>query len=324
MLSGIALMVLALQASPAPAAPPAQTPSVPDTLVLVSYVPQRVYDSHKKKFTDFETMLADLATANVVFVGEQHDDRNTHRLEVALLEGLMRRRGTLTVSLEMFERDAQRALSGYLSGTITEEEFLGQSRPWPRYATDYRPLVEFARAHGWPILASNIPRRLASQISKQGLGALETLSPEDRALVAQSIDCPDDDYRERFVETMNAHPGPGNDKMSAEERRARDDRFYQAQCVKDETMAESIAAASGPGHPLIVHYNGSFHSDYRLGTAERVKRRLKDARVVVVSMLPVDDLDGLKPSKDDRKMADYLVYTLKPRPSPHTTSTRAQ
>jgi len=66
-----------------------------------------------------------------------------------------------------------------------------------------------------------------------------------------------------------------------------------------------------------VHYNGSFHSDYTLGTAARVKRRLKNARVVVVSMIPVENLDTVKPSKDDRKLADYLVYTLKPQPSPH-------
>lgn len=311
------MLMFALQAQPAPAAPSPQPAPAPDTLILVSYVPQRVFDSRKKKFTDFEAMLADLSRANIVFVGEQHDDRNTHRLELAVLEGLMRRRGQLTLSLEMFERDTQPALSDYARGTITEEEFLKQSRPWPRYATDYRPMVELARAHRWPILAANVPRRLANQVSKEGLAAVDRLSPTDRTYVAQAIECPSDDYRKRFVESMNEHPSPGTDKMTEDERRARDDRFYHAQCIKDETMAESIAAASGAGHPLIVHYNGSFHSDYSLGTAARVKRRLKDARVVVVSMIPVEDLDTVKPSKDDRKVADYLVYTLKPRPSPH-------
>jgi len=312
------LILLALQAQPAPAqAAPAPPAGAPDTLVLVSYVPQRVFDSHKKKFTDFEVMLADLSKADVVLIGEQHDDRNTHRLELAVLEGLMRRRGQLTLSLEMFERDAQQPLSAYLAGNLGEDEFLQQSRPWPRYATDYRPMIEFARAHGWPVIAANVPRRLASQVSKEGFGALEKLSPAERAYVAQAVDCPSDDYRKRFVATIGEHPMPGMEKMGADERNALNERFYQAQCIKDETMAESIVAASGPGHPLIVHYNGSFHSDYTLGTAARVKRRLKNARVVVVSMIPVENLDTVKPSKDDRKLADYLVYTLKPQPSPH-------
>jgi uncharacterized iron-regulated protein len=117
---------------------------------------------------------------------------------------------------------------------------------------------------------------------------------------------------------MNAHPAPGLDKLSGAERKALDDRYYFSQCIKDETMAETIAAAHGPGHPLIVHFNGAFHSDYAHGAAARVKRRLKNARVAVVSVLPVDNLDTLKPGKDDRKRADYLVYTLKPTESPHT------
>ncbi len=312
------LMLLVLQAQPTPAPQPVPAPSAPDTLVLVSYVPQRVFDSRTKKFTDFEMMLSDLARADVVFVGEQHDDRNTHRLEVAVLEGLMRRRGQLTVSLEMFERDAQQPLSDYLVGALNEEDFLKQSRPWPRYATDYRPIVELARAHGWPVIAANVPRRLANQVSKEGLATLEQLSAADRGYVAQAIECPSDEYRERFVATISRHPMPGMDKMGASELDAMHERFYQAQCVKDETMAEAIASASGPGHQLIVHYNGAFHSDYTLGTAARVKRRLKGARVAVVTMIPVDNLDTLKkPSKDERKSADYLVYTLRPQPSPH-------
>ncbi len=50
-------------------------------------------------------MLADVVSADVIFVGEQHDDVNTHRLELAVLEGLARRRDNVIVSLEMFERD---------------------------------------------------------------------------------------------------------------------------------------------------------------------------------------------------------------------------
>ena len=80
-----------------------------------------------------------------MLVGEQHDDPNSHRLESALLQGLMQRRVAVTVSLEMFERDVQPALDAYLRGADSEEEFLKSSRPWPRYASDYRSLVELAK-----------------------------------------------------------------------------------------------------------------------------------------------------------------------------------
>src|SRR5512144_1292378 len=268
------LLLLSLQTPPAPQAQPAPPPTAPEPpTIVVSYVPERVYDSRHKRFTDFEAMLAELARADIVLVGEQHDDRNTHRLELALLEGLMRRRMPITLSLEMFERDAQKALSDYESGSISEEEFLKQSRPWPRYATDYRPLVEVASAHKWTIVAANVPRRIAAEVSKAGLGSLDKLTPEERAWVADKFDCPKDKYRERFVDEMKQqHPMPGSEKLQAAELEAMYDRFYLAQCVKDETMADSIVRARGAGKALIVHYTGAFHSDFGQGTAERIRR----------------------------------------------------
>ncbi|HVL67741.1 MAG TPA: ChaN family lipoprotein [Vicinamibacterales bacterium] len=285
---------------------------------LQSYVPQRVYDTQKKAFVDFEVMLAALTTADVVLVGEQHDDPNTHRLEAALLDGLMRRKVSPIVSLEMFERDVQPAIDAYLAGRVPEEEMLKNARPWPRYATDYRGLVERARAHGWPVIAANVPRRIAQDVAKNGREAIAKLPDADRAHVAGELECPLDAYYERFAKTMGSHPGS---TQTEEEQRATMERYYWSQCVKDETMAESIAAAvqragpalgeqSGARGP-VVHYNGAFHSDFRLGTAERVVRRLPGKRVVVITMVPVEDLDALAPSEQDHERADYLVYTIR-------------
>ena len=92
----------------------------------------RVFDTKAGAFVDFEVMLASVAKADVIFVGEQHDDPNTHRLEAAILEGLDRRKVRPVVSLEMFERDVQAALDGYLSGALVEEEMVKTSRPWPQ------------------------------------------------------------------------------------------------------------------------------------------------------------------------------------------------
>ena len=137
------LLTLALAASLAQQAAAAAAYAAP-----ADYVPQRVFDTRRGAFIDFESMVAALAQADVVLVGEQHDDPNTHRLEYALVSGLRRRRVAPTVSLEMFERDVQDVIDRYLSGAITEEQLLKEARPWPRYATDYRPLVELAKTRG--------------------------------------------------------------------------------------------------------------------------------------------------------------------------------
>src|SRR6185295_9478900 len=130
--------------------PSPQAPQLPPGHPIVtgsSYVPQRVFDTRQKTFSDFESMLADLARADAVFVGEQHDDPNTHRLELAIIEGLTRRGVPVVIAMEMFERDVQPSLDQYAAGELTEEQFLKASRPWPRYATDYRPIIEYAKAH---------------------------------------------------------------------------------------------------------------------------------------------------------------------------------
>jgi uncharacterized iron-regulated protein len=286
------------------------------------YIPHRVYDSSEKRFGDFEAMLAEIAKAQVAFVGEQHDDPATHRVERAILEGLARRRGNILVAMEMFERDVQSTLNNYLAGRLSEEEFLKQSRPWPRYATDYRPLIEFARAHGWRVIASNVPRRIASQVSKQGLDAVHSMPEPERKLVAAELSCPFDDYFKRFAEVMSkGHPGAApnqTDKKQADEQRAMTERFYYAQCVKDETMAESVANVfaqqeNGQPAPLVIHFNGAFHSDYRLGAATRATRRLPKSKVRVISIVPIENLDNIN-ADEYRKRGDYIVFTLKPPP----------
>lgn len=281
-------------------------------LTQPAYVPERVYNTRERAFADLEVMLADLAKADVVFVGEQHDDANTHRLEAAILDGLRRRGVTVTVSLEMFERDVQGSLNSYLSDGISEAELLKSSRPWPRYASDYRPLVEMAKAQGWPVIAANVPRRMASSVAKTGLAALDTLTPTERSWVAADLKCPTDAYYDRFAATMSEHDGDGARKTSPDEQRRTIERYYFSQCVKDETMAESIAGGFEQfNRKLVVHFNGAFHSDFGQGTADRVRRRLDGKRVVVVSVLPVKDLDSLMPSPDDQKRADYLIYTTR-------------
>ena len=307
----VALAVaLTLAQASQPAAAPSTVPTDHPTIVN-GYVPERVFDTRQKAFGDFETMLADLARADVVLVGEQHDDPNTHRLEAAILAGLLRRRVPLTVSLEMFERDVQSGVDAYLAGRVSEEEFLKGARPWPRYGTDYRSLVEMAKAHGWPVVAANVPRKYASEIAKAGLAPLEKMSPDERSLVARELKCPLDGYFDRFAETMGAHPGSGD---TPADQRATIERYYQSQCVKDETMAEAIATAfdNQSGKPgTIVHFTGAFHSDFGTGTAERVRRRLPGRRIAVVSMVPTTNLDDLSPGDEDLKRAEYVVYTIK-------------
>ena len=295
---------LALLASLAAASPlPARTSR--------DSVPHRVYDARAGRWTDFGALVDSVAAADVALVGEQHDDPATHRLQRALLEALAARGERVVVAMEMFERDVQPLLDRYLAGEVAESAFVAGSRPWPRYATDYRPLVELARERGWPVVAGNVPRRLAAAVSRAGLDTLASLPPAERAWVAAERECPRDAYHALFAEQMRAHPMPG----TPEEQAAATERFYLAQCAKDETMAESVARAlerHGPG-ALVVHFNGAFHTDRRLGIVPRLERRAPAARVLVVSAVPVADPDRVDPA-EYRDRGDYILFTRRPPP----------
>ncbi len=274
---------------------------------------QRVVASATGQTISFAAMADAAAKSDVVFFGEQHDDDETHRAELALLAAIGERRARVVLSLEMFERDVQPLLDAYLAGRLSEAEFRAQSRPWPNYEADYRPLVELARAKGWPVIAANVPRRLASAVSKRGLPAVDSLVASDRGFVANDIQCPKDKYYENFVAVMGG--GHGAPPAAAAGARPMTDLFYEAQCVKDETMAESIVAArerAGKG-AIIVHFNGSFHSDFGLGTASRVGRRLPTAALVVVSAVPTSDPAKAKAAEYlDR--GQYIILALRTKP----------
>jgi uncharacterized iron-regulated protein len=102
----------------------------PDIALPENWAPHRVYDAQHRRFSDFETPAAEAVRADAVLLGEQHDYPGTHRMELALLQAVARRRGNVVLTLEMFERDVQPILNQYLAGTVAEDVFLAGSRPW--------------------------------------------------------------------------------------------------------------------------------------------------------------------------------------------------
>ncbi|MBA3806474.1 MAG: ChaN family lipoprotein, partial [Acidobacteria bacterium] len=144
----------------------------------------RAFDS-KGRAVKLEEIIAALDKADVLFIGETHNDATAHLLEAELLRRVderfaqdsSKRNRTIALSLEMFERDVQTVVDEYLAGLVSERHFLLSSRPWRNYETDYRPLVEYARTHRLSVIAANAPARYVSRVSANGpdsLGALST------------------------------------------------------------------------------------------------------------------------------------------------------
>ncbi len=266
---------------------------------VVHAAPQlQIWDSRAGKQINLGALLDRLAQADVVFVGERHDDAATHALELQILQGLHRRAGArLRLAMEMWERDVQPALDGYLQGTTDEVTFLKNARPWGNYRTDYRPLVEYARAQHVPVVASNAPQAIVSRVGREGLAAVQS------ADIPTLVQAPHDDYWTRFGAMMTGMGGAHGTMDTATVQ-----RFYEAQVLRDETMAEStVRALENGGHPLVLHLNGQFHSDFGGGIPRRVLWRRPFAHVLVVSVVPVSTMPtALSPAR--RALGDFVAF----------------
>lgn len=229
---------------------------------------------------------------DVVFFGEFHDQGEIHAAEAELLQAMHKLQGDkLALSMEMFEADNQEKLDKFLAGDLSEENFLAASRPWPRYKTDYAPLVNFAKEQKMPVLAANVPRFLAAHVAKNN-GSVAWIEEQYLQFLPKHTYAPEGAYKDKFYAQMTSPEAPM--KMPSQRLAA----LYAAQCLKDDKMAESIAAFSDAHEKMqVLHINGCFHSDAHLGTTQKLEALRPRLKVAVITPLERKQ-KGVKPAGD--------------------------
>jgi uncharacterized iron-regulated protein len=245
----------------------------------------------------YSKMLKQLAAADVVFFGEQHNDPMGHWLELQLTKDLLRlRQGQLVLGLEMFERDVQPLVDQYTTGELTDKEFEEQSRPWPNYATDYKPLLQLAKQQKFRVVGTNVPRRYASQVAKGSLTALNELPAEEKAWMAplpMTVDYELPGYK-------NMAKMFGGDAAHA----AGVQNIIQAQALKDATMAHFLNLVRPEGH-LLLHLNGAYHSDNHDGILASLRQQNPRLKVLTISTVLQEQLEKLE--QENQQKADFVL-----------------
>ncbi|HLV80010.1 MAG TPA: ChaN family lipoprotein [Chthonomonadaceae bacterium] len=262
----------------------------------------------------FDAMLDALSRADVVFVGENHDHKQGHALELAILQGLHARNPSMAFAMEMFERDVQIVLDEYLHGYITESSFLQAARPWPNYKTDYAPLVEFCKAQQIPVLASNAPRRYVNIVSRKGQDALLELPRTSRAYLPAlpySMAIPPEYDRELTQIFSGGHDTQAAVRQSAPPAMPSPEHLKQAQGLWDDTMADSLARFQRKTHRKILHINGAMHSDSGFGIVDRLRHADPRLKILLVTIRPSDRYPE-PPADLPATAADYILVTPAP------------
>jgi uncharacterized iron-regulated protein len=262
----------------------------------------RVYDGQGKP-SELEKIIAAADGAEVVFLGENHDDATAHALQLQIFKTLVEkyaRERRVALSLEMFERDVQTVIDEYLGDLISENHFLLSSRPWNNYKQDYRPLVELAKAQKLPVIAANAPRRYVNMVSRGGRETLDSLTPQAKKWLAPLPFKPASEaYGKKFRSLMGGSP---ESSMGL-------DKILDSQSLWDATMAFSVYEFLKENKkPLVVHLNGAFHTENRLGTAEHLANYRGKTKYLVVTMRYEDDFTVFNRSKHEN-LGDFVILT---------------
>lgn len=232
-------------------------------------------------------------TADVVFFGELHDDAVMHWLQKELVQNLLDKGLTPALGAEMLEADDQLVLDEYLLGVINKDKLKAAANLWPNYWTDYHPLVDMAKEHGLPFIATNIPRRYASFVYQHGLIGLDSLSDGAKAFLP-ALPIPFDINLPGYQAMLAMGSGHGGETLP------------MAQASKDATMAHFILSNLSGGQPF-VHFNGAYHSQNREGISWYLKQSNPDLDIVAIHGHRQDNV--LAPDSADLQMGDFLIIT---------------
>jgi len=242
----------------------------------------------------YSKMIDDLSQADLVFIGELHNNPISHWMELEITKDLAGKNSDgLTMGAEMFEADNQLIIDEYLQGQILEKKYEEDARLWNNYETDYKPLINFAKENNFKFIATNIPRRYANVVFKSGFEALDNLSREAKAFIAP-LPIEYDETIKSYADMieMGGKMGHGNPNLP------------KSQAIKDATMAYFILK-NLEKEKIFIHYNGAYHSDNFEGIVWHLKKANPDLKILTVTTVEKAEIEVL--SEEEKNKADFII-----------------
>lgn len=255
-----------------------------------------------------EIVLSDLADADVVYLGETHDRIADHEAQLDIVKALHARDPDIAIGLEMFQRPFQAVLEHYIAGDINEAQLRHRSEYDERWGFDwelYAPILRFARDEGIPLLALNTPAEVTRKVAREGLDSLT--ADEKRYIPKRDSIQTDDSAYNAYIRAIfdRFHAEVGN--HTANDDNDGFDRFFQAQVLWDETMADAIARALAdePERQVVVLV-GQGHVLHNYGLPSRVARRIDEISDTFTQRTILLNADATEADTAAPPIADYL------------------
>lgn len=244
----------------------------------------KVFDTNANTELAIDQLIQRLKQYRILMLGESHTSEQHHIMQLNIIKGLTESGSSVCLALEMFNPSQNQVFKNYISGQITEEQFLDQSdyfNTWGHNYRYYKQIFDFAREKKINMFGVNIEHDYASKI---GRGGIASLSPEELKKIPE-IDTTNIEHRFYFKTAMQ-----GMDALSP----AQFPRMYAAQCLWDAAMGEgAIKIAQQNPASIVVILVGSGHVAYNLGIGKIIEKR---SNLPFASVIAIDIADTLKES----------------------------
>ena len=280
-----------------------------------------IFDAATGDSLDWNTAVEQVFAADVIVVGEQHDNLIGHQIEARLTEELLGKSPSSCIALEMFERNEQAFVDLYLDGGMEASTLVkitdsanwgGGTNTWNDF---YQPIVDTVKAHrtsGAGLKAANCPRSYVQLARLEGFETMQAIQDET-ALLFEIPDLTVDDapYKTRFVALMTPPPShaPSDKEKEAPQMGMHTidpEAFFRAQQVWDASMADSVVDAMAL-HTKVMLFVGEFHMAYEGGLVRRIQAKSPDLKVTTISILQSEDINTF--DSDDADRANLVIYT---------------
>jgi uncharacterized iron-regulated protein len=258
----------------------------------------RIYQVATERFVDQATLLADLASADFVLLGERHDNRDHHRLQALLTRELQAVSARpRVVAFEMIPSDRQLAVVEHRQGQPGDAAGLAAAVDWPGLGWPdwalYQPIAQVALERGAEIVAADLSRAQREAVFRDGPQVLQAGMVRRTGL---DRNLPEPLAASLAQELRDAHCGQAPEPVV--------EGMFRVQRARDAMMADRLATVAGRAGGILIAGNGHVRTDR--GVPWYLARIRAAARTVSVALLEV--WEGLDLAAADLPF-DYVWFT---------------
>ncbi len=236
-----------------------------------------IVDLRSQRVIDEPALLAALQNADVVLLGETHDNRDHHLLQARLVREL----GSSVngVVFEMIDTDRQQALIEHLQAHPGDAAGLGraidwETSGWPAWSA-YEPIAAAALESGAEIVAGNLPEKAVNALLIDGAKGLDP-SLAERAGLTEPLEPVLEATMLRTISEAHCGLAPA-DRLPA---------MLLVQRGRDAMMADRLMAIRGRDQSVLIAGAGHVRRDW--GVPLYLRRAEPDLRVLSLAFIEID------------------------------------